>query len=144
MTIKATNPQLSTNKCSNTGLNDVFYSDFQETYPDFVKSRTKLFDDNVLNLLHAVVGICGESGEILELIKKHWVYGKPLNRNDLYEEVGDLCFYLQMLLNHAELDFETILEHNMYKLSKRYHQGYSDKEAIDRKDEVNGTKKIQE
>jgi len=56
------------------------------------------------NLVHMALGITGEAGEVADVIKKHYAYGKTLDVQHLVEEVGDIMFYLNGLL--AEVDVE--------------------------------------
>jgi NTP pyrophosphatase (non-canonical NTP hydrolase) len=89
------------------------------------------------HLLHMAVGVSGESGELLDAIKKHAVYGKPLDRGNVLEELGDLEFYMEGLRQGIQATREEVLRHNMAKLSKRYSSGsYSDAQAQERADKV--------
>lgn len=88
-----------------------------------------------LNLLHMAVGISGESGELLDAIKKHVIYQKPLDRENVKEEIGDLLFYVSNLLQSTGFSFEDVLRHNIDKLSVRYSSGkYSNVQAQTRAD----------
>jgi NTP pyrophosphatase (non-canonical NTP hydrolase) len=87
-----------------------------------------------MHILHMAVGVAGEAGEVLELAKKHSVYGKPLNRGNLVEELGDLEFYMEGLRQAASITREECLVNNIAKLNKRYPEGYSNAAAIDRVD----------
>lgn len=91
-------------------------------------------DDKVGKLLHAAVGVAGEAGELLDAIKRHWIYGAELDSENLLEESGDLLFYVTALLIHAGYDLELAMRHNIEKLGKRYPQGYTDRNARDRLD----------
>lgn len=85
--------------------------------------------------LHMVLGIAGEAGELLDAIKKNGIYQKPLDRENVVEELGDLEFYLQGLRASLDISREETLEHNISKLTKRYHKGsYSDQQAQQRAD----------
>ena len=86
------------------------------------------------HLLHMVVGISGEAGELLDAVKKHVIYNKDLDMKNVIEELGDLEFYMQGVRNGLGLTRTTILEHNMKKLGARYEGGYSDKAAQERAD----------
>ena len=89
------------------------------------------------NLLHMAVGVSGEAGELLDAIKKHVVYQKPLDIENVKEELGDLLFYMSNLMQSVGLSFEEVLQHNMDKLSVRYSSGsYSNKQAQERADKV--------
>jgi NTP pyrophosphatase (non-canonical NTP hydrolase) len=84
--------------------------------------------------VHAALGVGGEAGEIVDIIKKHWVYGKPLDTEKLLEECGDLLFYIAALLMSNHLTLSDAMHHNIRKLAKRYPDGYSDAAAAARAD----------
>lgn len=87
------------------------------------------------HILHMAVGVSGEAGELLDAIKKVSIYGKPIDFDNVVEELGDLEFYMEGLREHLGITREQTLEHNIAKLSKRYESmTYSDKAAIERKD----------
>lgn len=86
------------------------------------------------HVLHMAVGVAGEAGEILELAKKHSIYGKPLNRDNLVEELGDIEFYMEGLRQGVGITREECLAANIAKLTKRYSNGYSNAAAISRVD----------
>lgn len=90
-------------------------------------------------LIHATLGIAGEAGEIVDAVKKHWVYGKKLDVANLKEEVGDLLFYIQALCQVAKIDMVQCLKENEDKLRKRYPNGYTDAAAIERADKKEGS-----
>lgn len=95
----------------------------------FIKRR-----DGIEGQLHAAVGLSGESGEVLDLIKKSWVYGKPLDTDKLKTEAGDTLHYLVMLCITQGWTLEDLAANNKAKLDLRYPTGYSDAAAIARKD----------
>lgn len=107
-------------------------------YPEFVDSRTKELDSTTQNMLHMAVGISGEAGELLDAIKKIWVYNKEPDWQNIAEELGDLLFYIQGMANILGYDFATLMEQNMEKLKKRYPTGYSDAAAQARADKKEG------
>lgn len=91
-------------------------------------------DDTVGRTLHAAVGMSGESGEVLDIVKKTWIYGKPLDRQKLVEEMGDVLFYYVALLNTQDITLKEIADANIAKLRARYPEGYTDAAAIARVD----------
>lgn len=113
-----------------------------EKYPEFVASISKpgeaiaaTITPHQLHLLHMILGVAGEVGELVDVLKKHVMYGKPLDREHVIEELGDIEFYLQGLRNGLRMNRWEIVERNVAKLSKRYSAGsYSDQQAISRKD----------
>ncbi len=90
--------------------------------------------DPVGRAVHAAVGISGEAGEILDAIKKHWVYGAPLDLENIVEECGDCLFYIVALLDLYGVTVEDAMTANELKLEKRYPAGYTDAAAIERAD----------
>jgi NTP pyrophosphatase (non-canonical NTP hydrolase) len=85
-------------------------------------------------LMHAAVGIAGEAGELLDAIKKVWVYDKPIDRENIIEELGDIEWYMQALRSLLEITREETIAANIAKLRKRYPDGYSDAHAVARLD----------
>lgn len=89
------------------------------------------------NMWHMVTGIGGEAGEIVDCIKKHVIYQKPLDIENIKEELGDLLFYMSNLMQSVGLSFEEVLQHNIDKLSVRYSSGsYSNAQAQERADKA--------
>jgi len=124
-------------------MDTIIYDSLELEYTEFVRSRAKnpvIIDEsltpNKVNLIHMQMGISGEAGEITDCIKKHTMYNQPLDLDNLIEELGDLEFYLEGLRQELKIDRDTIIQKNIKKLSSRYPQGYSDKDAQERKDKV--------
>lgn len=87
------------------------------------------------DLLHMAVGISGEAGELLDAIKKHAIYGKELDLDNVIEELGDLEFYMRGIRSALGVTRRTTLMENVFKLQRRYPVGnYSNKDAIRRED----------
>jgi NTP pyrophosphatase (non-canonical NTP hydrolase) len=105
-------------------------------YDMFVKQLFK--GDSRDNMLtHAALGIAGEAGELVDAIKKHVIYGKPLDLANVREEIGDIRFYIEALCNILDLHDQTIIQANMNKLAKRYKDlTYSSTSAIERADKL--------
>lgn len=111
-------------------------------YYEMVKNLAKGGDDILkgmipleAHLLHMVLGIAGETGELVDAIKKGVIYGKPLDIPNIIEELGDIEFYMQGLRQGMKITRMECLRANMLKLSVRY-EGfkYSNEKAIARKD----------
>jgi NTP pyrophosphatase (non-canonical NTP hydrolase) len=93
-------------------------------------------DYEKMNLIHAILGVSGEAGELLDSIKKHCIYNKPLDVENVIEELGDLEFYLEQLRQILNISREDTLTANILKLRKRYPSGYTDKHAQQRLDKI--------
>lgn len=91
--------------------------------------------DAEAHLWHMATGVAGEAGELLDAIKKAVVYRKPLDWNNVVEELGDLEFYMSGIRQAVNVSREEILAANIDKLMKRHHKGvYSNQTAIERAD----------
>ena len=80
-------------------------------------------------LLHALFGMAGEVGELIDMVKKFWIYKKDFERKNAVEELGDLLFYMQAFMIHSEITWEEVINHNVEKLKVRYPAGYTDAAA---------------
>lgn len=107
-----------------------------QRYSLFVANRAKKMGSILSDLLHAGIGVSGEAGELLDSLKKSWVYGSPVDFKNLVEEAGDCLFYLQMLCNTLEVPMLAVIQQNMDKLMRRYPEGYSDAAALARMDKI--------
>lgn len=89
------------------------------------------------HLQHMTLGLTGETGELTDAIKKHTVYGKQLDVENVIEELGDIEFYLEGLRQALSITRKETLDRNQEKLAKRYHTGgYSDNQAQQRADKA--------
>ena len=108
-------------------------------YPTFVDTLFKDMDRPYASLHHAATGFAGESGEVLDLTKKSWVYDKDLDIEHLIEELGDHRYYYQQILNQLGITDEDVIAHNIVKLTKRFPGVVFTKEAaINRADKDHG------
>lgn len=72
------------------------------------------------NPLMIALGVGGEAGEVLEIIKKGNRPGKTVDVEHLKEEIGDVLWYLANLADYYDLDLEEIAMSNIEKLALRY------------------------
>ena len=80
------------------------------------------------------MGLAGETGETVDIFKKHIYQGKDLDINDVIEEVGDILWYIANLCNVNKITMKECMESNVEKLRKRYPNGFSIKDALERAD----------
>ena len=92
---------------------------------------------NACHVLHMAFGIAGEAGELIDAIKKAFIYCKHIDRNNVVEELGDLEFYLEGLRQGLGITREETILANQTKLQIRYNNGsYSNAAAIERADKT--------
>lgn len=83
-------------------------------------------------LINAVMGLCGESGETIDIVKKHLHQGHELNKDKLIKELGDIAWYLAEAAYALDVNLSDILEENINKLKIRYPEGFSVDKSINR------------
>ena len=76
-------------------------------------------------LINGVMGLCGESGEAIDIVKKWLAQGHELDKEKLAKELGDIAWYLAEAATALDMDLEDILQANIEKLKKRYPEGFS-------------------
>ncbi|MCI6697148.1 MAG: nucleoside triphosphate pyrophosphohydrolase family protein [Erysipelotrichaceae bacterium] len=83
-------------------------------------------------ILNASMGLCGESGEVIDLVKKHLFQGHDLNDEKLIKELGDVAWYLAEAATALNVDLSEILEKNIKKLENRFPDGFNSNRSINR------------
>ena len=81
-------------------------------------------------LINGVMGLCGESGEAIDIVKKHLHQGHELDREKLAKELGDIAWYLAETAWALDIPLEEILQGNINKLKKRFPEGFSTERSI--------------
>ena len=87
-------------------------------------------------LINGVMGLCGESGEAIDIVKKHLAQGHELDREKLVKELGDIAWYLAETAYALDVSLEDVLQNNIDKLNKRYPEGLSKSRSVCREEEV--------
>ena len=83
-------------------------------------------------LLNSALGLCGESGEVAALVKKHRFQGHDIDVEHIAKELGDVAWYLAVGAYAIGYDLETILQMNVDKLKARYPDGFSADRSLHR------------
>ncbi len=83
-------------------------------------------------LINGVMGLCGESGEAIDIVKKWLAQGHGLDRTALIKELGDIAWYLAETATALDVDLQTVLEGNIDKLKKRYPEGFDKTRSVSR------------
>ena len=85
-------------------------------------------------VLNGVLGLAGESGECVDMVKKHLFQGHELDKAHLMEELGDVAWYVAVAAHAIGYDLETVLQYNVCKLRRRYPNGFSAERSINREE----------
>ena len=80
------------------------------------------------NVLYAAIGMCGEAGEVSELVKKYAYHGHAMDTEHLARELGDVLWYVSYMADLFGYSLGEIMEMNQDKLAKRYPDGKFDAE----------------
>lgn len=93
-----------------------------EFTPDFVRLEGKSPEHNLMvaRLLHGLLGVMSEAGEIADALKKHIVYGRELDQINMLEESGDVTWYVALMLSAVKKGYEEAMEKNIAKLKARF------------------------
>lgn len=81
-------------------------------------------------LINSVMGLCGESGEAIDIVKKWMAHGHPLDRDHLIKELGDIAWYLAEAATALDVTLEDVLQANIEKLKKRYPEGFERQKSL--------------
>lgn len=102
-------------------------TDLPNIDPAFVR-----IDRDMTRILHGAIGAVTESGELIDALKKSIYYGKPLDKVNLVEEVGDVMWYLALILRELDMTFEDAAQININKLRARFGEKFSEFDAQNR------------
>lgn len=83
-------------------------------------------------LINSVMGLCGESGEAIDIVKKWLAQGHALDKEHLAKELGDIAWYLAEAATALDLSLGDILQANLDKLEKRYPNGFETRRSLSR------------
>jgi NTP pyrophosphatase (non-canonical NTP hydrolase) len=97
------------------------------------------------NMIHATLGLTTEANEIADHLKAVLFYGKPLDKVNLIEEIGDLFWFSALLLqeinylydldtdqSHKDITFADIMQKNLAKLKVRFPDKFTEFDALNR------------
>ena len=93
--------------------------DFKE-YQEKALRTAGEYTDGIDQLLNGVMGLNGEAGEVIDIVKKYLYQGHELNHNKIIDELGDVLWYLNLIANAIGTNLEDIAKYNIDKLEKRY------------------------
>ena len=89
----------------------------------------RLGSDQLQRALHSAMGMSTEANEVLDALKKAVFYGKDLDIINIYEELGDLMWYIAIMCDTWGFDLENIMEMNIKKLKARYPEKFDEERA---------------
>ena len=85
-----------------------------------------------LRILNGLMGLNGEAGECIDILKKYLFQGHELDKEHLAEELGDVAWYLAVTADALGYSLQEIFKMNIEKLRKRYPDGFEEERSINR------------
>ena len=85
-------------------------------------------------LVNGVMGLNGESGEVIDVVKKHMFQGHDLDVDKIKKELGDVMWYVAEVCEALDLSMDEVMEANIAKLANRFKNGFTKEESINRKE----------
>lgn len=76
------------------------------------------------HIFNGCMGLCGEAGEVIDLVKKHAFQDGRQIRDELRDELGDVLWYIAETASAMGLSMEEIAQYNISKLRRRYPDGF--------------------
>ena len=89
-------------------------------------------DENLI--LNSAMGLNGEAGEVIDILKKYMFQGHELDKEHLAKECGDVLWYIAILAKGLGYGLDEIAQMNVDKLRKRYPDGFSVEKSLNRKE----------
>ena len=89
---------------------------------------------NTDRLINGLMGLNGEAGEAIDILKKHLFQGHDLDREHLAKELGDVAWYLAVSADAVGYSLEDIFQMNNDKLRARYPDGFEAGRSVNRSD----------
>ena len=96
--------------------------------------RTAAASDSGALLLNGVMGLNGEAGECIDIMKKHLFQGHELDEEKLMDELSDVMWYAAITATGLGVTLDEVMEHNVEKLKKRYPDGFDKERSIHREE----------
>ena len=101
-------------------------------YQQLANRTSGSYDTLEAMIANGVFGLCGESGEVADLVKKWTFQGHILDRDKMVEELGDVLWYVALLATALHEPLEAIMQANIDKLRKRYPDGFDPERSVNR------------
>lgn len=83
-------------------------------------------------IINGAMGLCGEAGEVIDIVKKWLAQGHELDTEKIKKELGDVAWYLAELAYALDTPLDDVLCANIEKLKKRYPAGFDTEKSINR------------
>jgi NTP pyrophosphatase (non-canonical NTP hydrolase) len=107
-----------------------------QAFYQLLESKEITLSEDEINLLHGILGIASEAGELMEELIEAKLTGREVNKSDgkgsVKEECGDVMWYQALILRYIGSTFEKVAGSNIAKLKARYPQKFTEENAVNR------------
>lgn len=105
-------------------------NEYQKEAMRTVSGIVEINSENLM--LQGAMGLNGEAGEVIDILKKYMFQGHDLDKYHVAKECGDCLWYLAILAKGAGYTLDEIAEMNKEKLRKRYPDGFEADKSLHR------------
>jgi NTP pyrophosphatase (non-canonical NTP hydrolase) len=85
--------------------------------------------DSGAMLLHGVLGLTGEVGELAGAVERYGWYKQDFDRTNVIEELGDALWYIGEICDALGIRMSQVMDLNIKKLCKRYPEKFNHLQA---------------
>ena len=108
---------------------------FNEYQNGVMRTASKMCTATKENMrINGIMGAAGESGELVDLLKKELFHGHPFDREHYIKECGDVLYYLALIAESLDTTLEEVAITNNKKLWERYPDGFEIEKSLHRKE----------
>lgn len=101
-------------------------------HSDYAQVVERISNAETAKLIHYQLGIGSESGELQNALKRWVAYGKPIDKTNIKEELGDVLWYMARICDAFGWTLEEVMELNIKKLEARFPEKFTTDAALNR------------
>ena len=105
-------------------------NEYQKQAMKFASPVSTATENNLL--IQGVMGLNGEAGEAIDIVKKHLFHGHDLDKEHLAKELGDVLWYVATAAESIGYDLDDIMQMNIDKLTARYGEKFDTEKSLHR------------
>ncbi len=107
------------------------FNEYQDAAFKFCRDH----NDAKLQIINSALGLTGETGEVIDELKKFLFHDHHMDTIKLISELGDVLWYLSNVATLFGVTMDDVAQHNIDKLSERYPSGeFKSEDSMNRKE----------
>jgi NTP pyrophosphatase (non-canonical NTP hydrolase) len=115
-----------------TKLRENAFTFYQRSAAKTARAEYSFDDPRYGRIAIASMGLAGETGELVDMLKKWIGHGHELSLTEVEKELGDILWYISEIATTLDLRLDQIAAKNMDKLVARYPDGFSEERSRNR------------